>query len=44
VFVCGTGLLEIYFTAFPDSVIHDDLTPSQTSIALVMVSGNEVPT
>jgi hypothetical protein len=41
VFVCGPGLLETYFTAFPDSVIHEDLTPSQTPIALVVVSGDE---
>jgi hypothetical protein len=44
VYVCGTGLLETYFTTFPNSVVHKDLTPSQTPIALVVVSGDEVPT
>jgi hypothetical protein len=42
VYVCVTGLLETYFTTFPDSVVHEELTPSQTPIALVVVSDDEV--
>jgi hypothetical protein len=42
-FVCGTGLPETYFAAFPDYVVHEDLTPSQAPITLVVVTGDEVP-
>jgi hypothetical protein len=43
VFVSGSGLLETYFTAFPDSVVNDDLAPTQSPIALVVVTGDVVP-
>jgi hypothetical protein len=43
VFVSGFGLLETYFTAFPDYMVNEDLTPSQSPIALVVVTGNVVP-
>jgi hypothetical protein len=43
VFVSGSGLLETYFTAFPDSVVNEDLAPTQSPIALVVVTGDEVP-
>jgi hypothetical protein len=42
-FVCGTGLPETYFAAFPDYVVHEDLTPSQAPITLMVVTGDEVP-
>jgi hypothetical protein len=35
--------METYFTAFPDSVVNDDLAPTQSPIALVVVSGDFVP-
>jgi hypothetical protein len=43
VFVSGSGLLETYFTAFPDSVVNGDLAPSLSHIALVTVTGDVVP-
>jgi hypothetical protein len=36
-------LLETYFTALPDAVVNDALTPSQSPMALVVVSGDVVP-
>jgi hypothetical protein len=42
-FVCDTGLLETYFIAFPNSAVNEDLMPSPTHIALVVVTGDEVP-
>jgi hypothetical protein len=35
-------LLETYFTTLPDSVVNEELAPSRTPIALVVVSGDEV--
>jgi hypothetical protein len=43
VFVSGSGLLEIYFTSFPDSVLKEDLALTQSPIALVVVTGDAVP-
>jgi hypothetical protein len=41
--VSGSGLLETYFTAFPDSVVSEDLAPSLSPIALMTVTGDVVP-
>jgi hypothetical protein len=39
----GTGLLETYFTLLPDSVVSDDLVPTQSPVARVVISGDDVP-
>jgi hypothetical protein len=41
--VLGTGALETYFTSLPDSVVDDDLVPSQSPVARIVTSGDEVP-
>jgi hypothetical protein len=39
----GVGAEEAYFTSLPDSVVKDDLTPSLSLIARVIVTGYAVP-
>jgi hypothetical protein len=41
--VSRSGLLETYFTAFPDSMVNEDLAPSLSHIPLVTVAGDVVP-
>ncbi|XP_051179109.1 uncharacterized protein [Lolium perenne] len=42
-FVAGLGLLDSYFTSLPDSVVKDELEPSLSPIAHVVVTGDVVP-
>ncbi|KAM0918829.1 hypothetical protein ACQ4PT_008574 [Festuca glaucescens] len=42
-FVSGAGLVETYFTCLPDSVVRDELTPSQSPVARVVFTGDVVP-
>lgn len=42
-FVTGVCLLESYFTTFPDSVVREDLAPSQSPIVRVVISSDVVP-
>jgi hypothetical protein len=39
----GTGLLETYFTTLSDSVVNEDLVPSESPVARVAISGDVVP-
>jgi hypothetical protein len=39
--VLGTCLLETYFTSLPDSMVNDELVPSQSP--RVVISGDAVP-
>ncbi|KAM0908010.1 hypothetical protein ACQ4PT_015726 [Festuca glaucescens] len=41
--VLWTGLLETYFTSLPDSVVDEDLVPSQSPIVRVVISSDVVP-
>jgi hypothetical protein len=42
-FVLGTCQIETYFTTLPDSVVHEDLVPTQSPVARVVISGDAVP-
>jgi hypothetical protein len=42
-YVTGSGLLETFFTALPDSVVREDLTPTNSPVARIIVTGDVVP-
>lgn len=41
-YVTGSGLLETFFVALPDSVVREELTPNNSPVARVLVTGDMV--
>jgi hypothetical protein len=42
-YIAGSGLAETFFIALPDAVVRDELTPTNSPVARVVVTGDAVP-